>query len=390
MKIEGIISIFSHLFIYLITNEWVEILLEHNNNFISRALVDYSGFSKTIKDIHGRFNLLNFLDFCSIIEGIVLHDKLIIVGGKKLLEGAYELLQPLFREGIIEFETSKSTPAKLSADYNPSSLNNNRFYDNRTKSYPLPGYGLNDAWFETGRLIGAERTHNLPSLTLLRQRPFYEKEANVGQEHSICDLIAKYEELRDSLLKLRQSVTLEIIPYIVIPIPPLPLLLLQRTDKLDDIMYNILEIRHEFRKLRDSLTALREDLADTYIQPIKKLKIINSWKMSWDSLNKYSRSNDFFAMANATSKMIEYKDLAKGIGVDAIRWADLIELFLITCVNAFYSWKVRVLHSMADNYLSTPDIEINHEIYRLFKHEVTKNDFDIFYKLGIRSPAKSR
>jgi len=47
-------------------------------------------------------------------------------------------------------------------------------------------------------------------------------------------------------------------------------------------------------------------------------------------------------------------------------------------------------YSMADNYLSTPDIEINHEIYRLFKHEVTKNDFDIFYKLGIRSPAKSR
>ena len=56
----------------------------------SDALVDYSGLSKTLGDLGHSFSLLEFLDLCAVLEGIVLHDRLVVVGGNSLLANPLE------------------------------------------------------------------------------------------------------------------------------------------------------------------------------------------------------------------------------------------------------------------------------------------------------------
>lgn len=58
--------------------------------FYSDALVDYSGLSKTLGDLGHGFSLLEFLDLCAVLEGIVLHDRLVVVGGESLLSNPVE------------------------------------------------------------------------------------------------------------------------------------------------------------------------------------------------------------------------------------------------------------------------------------------------------------
>ena len=58
------------------------------SKYVSKALVGWSGFGKTIGDVQGGFSLLEFLDYCTVLEGIILYDELVPVGGK--IKGKWE------------------------------------------------------------------------------------------------------------------------------------------------------------------------------------------------------------------------------------------------------------------------------------------------------------
>jgi len=354
-------------------------------NYFNEALVDYSGLGKTVNDLLGRFSILQFLDFCSLVEGIILYDRLIMVGSinknvggsNDNIEGRWnDNLKLLLDEKVIIKETKKSIP-----------INIGKIPDQRqhisNKTNTKLGYTLLDAWYETGRLLGAEKLYNKPSLPLLRQKPFYEKSAYVIEDHTVCDLFGKYSNLKEVLSKIRQSSLLPTINYISVPIPPLPLLVIQRSNSTNDLLRSTLEVRHEYSKLRSSLSVLRQTLFDMAVSPKEKMRAISSWTKAWNTLHKYEKQASFFEMATASHNMIDITNSLDGIGLDSIKWSKIIEIMINKCEKTFHEWKIRQLHKSAKHYLSIPESKFSAEIKRLFRYNITNNDIDLLKQAGI-------
>jgi hypothetical protein len=339
---------------------------------LGNALVDYSGVAKTVNDLQGRFSLLQLLDLCVLVEGIVLYEQLIMIGTRKLPDMWEPVLKPLLENNVLVLEQKKSRPIELAGR-----PNRRDGFDSRT------GYSLEDAWYEAGRLLGAEKEHHCPSLALLRQKPFYKKNGYVGEDHSICDLFGRYQQFSDAIQTIRKQTQLPIQPYIVVPIPPIPLMVLKRSQRPDEFMTNALSIRDEFRVLRSSLKALREDLADPFTPPLQKRKAIESWNKSWLSLGKYNDASSMVEVALASNNLVDYAGAVGGLGLDSIKWSNLIEKIIQKSADAFYKWRVRLLHKAAKFYLKTSDGEINREVERIFHYEISRQDIDGLKNAGI-------
>lgn len=239
----------------------------------SSALVDYSGFSKTLNDLNSSFSLLEFLDLCAILEGLILHDKLVVVRGKNIAEHHQVLLKPLFDEGILVHEPEYSPvidPGQKPGDragereFNVSSLHL------RQRSYAIQKSTLLDSWYETGRLLGAEKTYGCSPLSLIRQRPFYEKYGQTKERHTISNLFGQYQDLSKTLAAIRNQTRIELTPYLVVPIPPIPLLVLRLCNNYSDVISRTLDLREDYRRLRESLRQLRQDLADETVPPLQE------------------------------------------------------------------------------------------------------------------------
>lgn len=219
------------------------------SKYISKALVDWSGFGKTIGDVQGGFSLLEFLDYCTVLEGVVLYDMLIPIGEKiqTKWETEIELLQ---KSGVLSQEEIKSKPANIGP--RPDNGSNIRAQHYHIKP-SVARSSLIDSWYETGRLLGAEQATGISSLPLLRQRSVYEKYSFSKEEHTFCSLIAQHKELSSALQELRRRSRISLTPYYVVPIPPIPLLVMERSSKKEDFLNSALEIREEFSSLRFAL-----------------------------------------------------------------------------------------------------------------------------------------
>jgi hypothetical protein len=197
------------------------------SKYISKALVGWSGFGKTIGDVQGGFSLLEFLDYCTVLEGIVLYDLLVPIGGKiqNKWEAEIDLLQ---KSGVLSQEQIKSKPANIGP--RPDNENTRRIQHYHINP-SIARSSLIDSWYETGRLLGAEQATGISSLPLLRQRSIYEKYSFAKEEHTFCSLIAQHKELSSALQELRRRARISLTPYYVVPIPPIPLLVMERSSK---------------------------------------------------------------------------------------------------------------------------------------------------------------
>lgn len=342
-----------------------------SEEYISSALVDYSGFGKTINDLHGSFSLLEFLDFCAILEGLVLHDQLIVVQGNSLPDRWNDVLKPLFDSGVVIAEDGNAKPI----DPGPRIDRRNVPHGMRFPRNGIARSSVEDSWYETGRLLGAERKYDCSPLPLIRQRPFYERYGYVPERHTVCDLFGQYQNLSDALNRIRSQSTVAIAPYVVVPIPPIPLLVFQNSESFGSVLSRALDIRDDYRKLRQSLTGLRENLADDSIAPNKKLRAINSWQKCWVTLNEYKDSASTIEIANNAIGVADIDDAVDGIGLGSLRLDKLLQGMLRISGNALNKWRIRLLHRAARHYLSTADGALNAEVARLFRYNVTPEDF---------------
>ena len=351
--------------------------------FLSTALVDYSGLGKTVNylftGIRG-LSIVTFLDFCTILEAVILYDKLIVVGDpKKENSNFFGPLQELVKNGILTHESQRSRIAKIPRPFSREQRANHFYSFHRPNKDEL--INIEDAWFETGRIIGAEREYGCSALALLRQKPIYEKYAYVPEEHSVCDLIGHYESLKEALLNIRRSTSYS--KYIIVPIPPISLMVLQNSQNSYEIFQIALDLRDKYKNLRNSLKQLREDLADDSIAPKKKLKLIESWERSWKTLEKYQQWS-FFEIANTTNQIVNIDKALDNFDINSLRIDKIIQLLLSYGENIYRSWRIRVLHNTARNYLSTPNIEINKEIRRLFHYEISEKDIEQLKSLRLK------
>lgn len=272
----------------------------------SDALVDYSGLSKTLGDLGHSFSLLEFLDLCAVLEGIVLHDRLVVVGGDSLISSFVEtkrsqtrqsplsrhvtsrvvpspgmerwrnLVKPLVDAGVLVSapRTSLGDPGPKPADAAGERGFNARAHVYRGLAPMLARSTELDSWYEAGRLLGAEQDLGCPPLALIRQRPFYERGGQAKPRHTVCDLMGRYQDLASALVDLRARTRLSMAPFLEVPIPPLPLVVLKLCSSYEDIVPRALDVREDYADLRASLRSLRSDLADDTLSPQKKWAVI--------------------------------------------------------------------------------------------------------------------
>jgi hypothetical protein len=341
------------------------------------ALVDYSGILKTVGDLQDEFSLLNLLDYCAIVEGLVLHDRLVMVGAtdhsksqeSRIAVKITEKLAPWLSANVLVYDPD---PAPIQ---DVRRLTNDLVtIGNRTRGGRTLDVKLEDAFFESGRLIASEKSRRRPALPLLRQVPYYEKQAQVLEDHAVCNLVGKYKTLKEAIEDIRDRSRLPMQPYIAVPIPPLALLALKRCRRPSDLTTVVLEIRDDFASLRSSLNSLREFLLDSSVSPTKKLSLIESWERSWKSLDEYQRSATLLQLAQSSNQMLDANELFDGLEVDDIKWTKVLEKVLQQGEKSLCSWRIRMLHRTAKRYLATSDSEVNKAIEVIFQRQVCQAD----------------
>lgn len=345
----------------------------------SKALVDSSGFGKTVGDIQGDFSLLEFLDYCTVLEGIVIHDELIPVAKLSRNNMSWQSeIDKLHEEGVLSKETIESNPLEVGNMPNNSCPHPR----NRNKGY-IARSSIVDSWYETGRLLGAEKKTGISSLPLLRQRSFYEKYATVKEEHTFSSLIWQHKDLSHALQELRRKERYKLKPYYIVPIPPIPLLVLERSIRKEDFLLTALELRNEFEDLRNSLTELRQVLDDNDINPIEARKYRISWEKTWGTLGKYKNSGYSIDIADTLKESINLEGSLDGISIDSISLSKLLEKAFSEANRFRFQRRIRVLHKAAKNYITASDASINKQIQRFYNINIKKKDFELLKEFGI-------
>lgn len=351
--------------------------------FKSQALVDMSGFGKTLNDIQGGFSALEFFDFCTAVEGIVLFDELLPVGDMdKCPENWKQHFDYLAENGVIGHPITNSKIAKLNEDIN---LRGGYISISGNKTSRST---LQDAYFESSRLIGAEDSSGIPALSLVRHRPIYERHAKLKEMHTVCCLVSQYSSLDKALQQIRNVSRLEFAPYVTLPIPAIPLMVVSRSMNKEQLLIRSLELREEYSGLRASLTELRAMFANPDISPKEKQNYKTSWMKTWATLDKYKTSGLTLKLADASKDKISVERSLDGIGLDSFQLSKILEKLIERGVEVFHTQRIRALHSTARSYMDTTDGQINREIRRLYGHEVCRQDVEWIESYSIGAKAR--
>lgn len=354
-----------------------------DKKYQSKALVDSSGFGKTVGDVQNDFSLLEFLDYCTVLEGIVIYDELIPVAQLPRDDMSWQSeIDKLNKEGVLSKETIESSP--LYRGNRPEEVRGWSHAKKRNKGY-IARSSLVDSWYETSRLLGAEKQTGISSLPLLRQRSFYEKYATVKEEHTFSSLIWQHKDLSHALQELRRRERYRLKPYYIVPIPPIPLLVLERSMRKEDFLLTAFELRNEFEDLRNSLTELRQVLDDEDINPIEAKKYRVSWEKRWGTLGRYKDSGYSIDIADTFKDSVNLEGSIDGFSIDSISLSKILEKAFIEANKFRLQRRIRVLHKAAKNYITTSDASINRQIQRFYNVSVERKDFELLEYFGINA-----
>jgi hypothetical protein len=188
--------------------------------------------------------------------------------------------------------------------------------------------------------------------------------------------MGRYQDLATALVDLRARTRLSMAPFLVVPIPPLPLIVLRLCSSYDQIVPRALDVREDYADLRSSLRSLRSDLADETLSPKEKLSAISSWQRSWATLREYGERSTHVEFASNALDIPDLNSAMEGVGLNSLRLSELLKVAIDRATRAFYSWRVRLLHGVARRYLATPDSELSEQVERLFRTRVTPDQLD--------------
>ena len=159
---------------------------------LNKGLLDARSTGRTLVDLRRSFYPVEFFDLCSMIEEIVLRDEIILVGKFGLLPKEYRAaLQPFIDSGV--FRICLSSTQILKADATDAGL---RQAAQQAIRSGLTNTSLFDGDFAVTRLLGAEIDLRVPTIPLLQHLHNYQFFRRPVLDHTICDLVTRYEDLR--------------------------------------------------------------------------------------------------------------------------------------------------------------------------------------------------
>ena len=355
-----------------------------SKQFRASVLVSGEGLVATLEGMREQCHFIDLLDFCVLAEAIVLNDEIEIVCDAEyaFALSQHAIVSALQDAGVVSTVTThRGTPAPDSpmpaaAPKLPlKSYGSKRFTlkgDSVKHREPLGSMTLDQVMDEATGLIRAEKTLGVSALPMKRFASLYVPGAKVREEHTVCALMARYGELSKNIRDTRERTRFPMTPFFVAEIPPIPVIALARAHTGQDLVTRVLEIRDDFRKLRQSLRSLRENLNDEDVTPAQKTQIIAGWMKSWSTLNKYG-TGGAIQIGNTTSGLIDVDRSIDSETID-LKLSKVFELLASRVQEGMRQWRVRILHRTAEKYLQLSDGQIGRDLRRIYRKDFGNKD----------------
>ncbi|MGF1621216.1 MAG: hypothetical protein ACFCUR_11440 [Rhodomicrobiaceae bacterium] len=327
------------------------------------GLLDARGTGAIFGSLRRQFTPVEFFDLCSIIEELVLRERVILVGKFQKLPRNFKWeLQPFINEQVCEINLQ---PTRL---VNLPPVNKSLAEMIRSgREAELFCSTQQDASHEVTRLLGAEIDLKAPTTPLLRHLAHFGSSRRPHIDNDVCDLRAQYGKIAGALddWNWHQTRTTGV-KYIAIP--PLGLECIQRCYSFEQIPDRILELRHEYRHLRDKMIELAAILSDPKLSKSKYISLISSWSERWNSCLD-TPSGHVLGIGISNIEL-----LVKGQEVtEAVCKSNYLKALksVYDLVNAGSElWQLRLfrpMHRTVHNYLSASPSNMCMEVSRIFE-----------------------
>lgn len=332
---------------------------------VNTGLLDARGTAQILYTLTCRFRAVEFADYCSIAEEIVLRDTILLAGKvDKLPRHLQSVLKPLIDEGIfVPLRQSYSIPSLID-DIDFLDATQLAIAQGLTEATPQ------DATYEASRLLGAEAATGLVATPLLRQLQHYGIVRRPYLENTVWDLASQYRRVSEAAGALRQRH--RYFPALpMISIPPIALVAIQRSRHYDQVLANVLQLRREFRPLRDSLREIEERLKAGEISPKEAVAVEAEWRTRWDGLSEKLNQPSRVQIARTSAPLLrEGARFVTSLATkDYLGTIDTALNWLGPCLTGLGSMKMRPLHRPVANYLATTDQMMKSSVARIFEHD---------------------
>ena len=338
------------------------------------GLLDARGTAQILHSLSARYSAVEFADFCTVVEEIIIRDGIVVVGKLDRLHKHLRLaLEPLFDAGVFirpgeAFHTPDlpSDPRQLRA----SALAIERGLTTAT---------VEDATFEARRLLGGEAHYGVVATPLLRQLQHFGLVRRPAVENTVWDLAAQYHKLSMDALALRSHFqSCAGLPQI--SLPPVALRAIQRSKTFEGIIPEVLQLRREFAPLRNHLRDIEDRLREGRLTPSQAVELESAWRLKWQRVaDNMGPSTNRMALARTSLPLL--KDGLKI--VKSIVSQDAMDLVATTVgwigpgFEALGALQLRPIHRSVSNYLNTTDQELVRAVARIFETDFVRLDADM-------------
>ena len=348
------------------------------------------GELNSFTNLQSRFDAVDFLDLCSVLEALVLFDQ-VVVFGRNAEPGNQAFWAPLVKGSVLTvvelcpedgFAFAQETVKHESA---VELLNVGKRFHQKVPGN-LVGSTAVMAWCASMVLdVVASHELDIPLILSAHFAPIYDEMETVRVSQTVSRVLhdqmrQAYNELTDNLAGMR----VETGSVDILNIPPIALDILRRCHSVDDIAHCTLDVRYDFANFRNRIVAMDEIMEDKGVSPRRKLKerakILYDMSLMCDLAERKNMIESAVWPAHDSLKKIREaaslnnvvkKSFVAGINIDK-----LFDLIMGGVPEAGRFFRLAPLRSVRRNYLETSDRQMVEIVKRLFGHSINKGDFD--------------
>lgn len=349
-------------------------MAQHHRFSSNTGLLDGRGTGQILSSLSARFSAVEFADFCTVSEEIVLRDQVLIVGKLDKLPRPLRLaLRPLFDAKVF---------FSLAEAFHVPELPSDLRQLNATVWAIERGFtttSAQDATYEARRLLGGEAHFGIPATPLLRQLQHFGLVQRPCIENTVWDLAAQYHRLAGRAEGVRRHLqSVAALPHV--SLPPIALRAMQRSKTFEGVIAEVLQLRQEFAPLREHLRDIEDRIRDGRMSPADALELESAWRSRWDRLaEKLDASNGRMAIARTSLPLLKN-------GIEIVRGA--VDKSPVDVLTAVASWigpgcdalgglQVRPVHRSVSNYLKTTNQDMLRAVARIFATDFVRIDSDM-------------
>ena len=334
------------------------------------GLLDARGTAQILYSLSARFSAVEFADFCTVAEEVVLRDQIVLVGKLERLPKPLRLaLQPLIDAKVFVSLNEAFSIPELPSDPRQLRATAHAIENGLTTAT------VEDATFEARRLLGGEAHFGIVATPLLRQLQHFGLVKRPTIENTVWDLACQYHKLTDVAREVRNRLQgFAALPQI--SVPPIALRAIQRSRHFEQIISHVLELRDEFSQLREHLREIEERLRTGQLSPVQALELESAWRQRWDRLGEKLGASGRMALARTSIPILQGGTrIVKGVVTQD--FTDVVSAaigWIGSGIDALGAMQVRPVHRSVSNYLSATDRDLVSAVARIFETDFVRLD----------------